>query len=298
MELRQLRYFAILAEELNFSRAAQKLCITQGTLSQQIKQLEWEIGADLFERSSHSVVLTEAGEELLQYAQKTIDAAHECSQVAGDLSKGLRGTLNIGVTHSFKHLLRSTVRDFIRQYPGVKLNICYSTATDLLAMLRERKIDFFVAFKPAAEYADVESVPLFASRLAVIMRRGHPLADMQSLSMEELRRHPIALPAGGLQSRKAFERFVDLDTADLDVRLVINDPNILIELVSATNLLSITSTLAISYRSDLIAIPLQGVERRMLGCVHRLQGAYVKRSAEIFTRMLVASAEVEKIGEV
>lgn len=296
MELRQLKYFTVLAEELSFSRAAQKLFITQGTLSQQIKQLEGEIGADLFERSSHNVALTECGSELLQYARGTLDAAHECIQVAGDLRKGVRGTLNIGVTHSFKYLLRSTVKEFIKQYPGVKMNICYSTATDLLTMLRERKIDFFVAFKPAAQYADIESVPLFSSRLAVIMRRGHPLSDKKSLTMEELRRHPLALPAGELQSRKVFERFVDLDTANMKVSLEINDPNILLEIVSATNLLGITSTLAISYRNDLVAIPLEGAERQMQGCVHRLSGAYVKRSADIFTQMLVESAEIERIG--
>lgn len=296
MELRQLKYFSVLAEELSFSRAAQKLCITQGTLSQQIRQLENEIGTPLFERTSHSVTITEAGMELQQYAQKTMDAAKECMEMAADLRKGVRGTLNIGVTHSFKNLLRSTVRDFIRQYPKVKMNICYSTATELLQMLRERQIDFFVAYKPAAVYADIESVPLFSSRLSVIMRQGHPLADRSSLSMEDLRRQRLALPSGALQARKAFDRFVNLDTEGLDVSLEVNDPNMLLEIVSATNLLTITSTLAISYRSDLTAVPLEGIEREMLGCVHRLQGAYVKRSAAVFTKMLVDSAEVERIG--
>lgn len=295
MELRQLRYFTVLARELNFSRAADKLCITQGTLSQQIRQLESEIGSDLFERTSHSVTLTETGEELLQYAQKTLDAAHECGLVAGDLKKGLRGTLSIGVTHSFKHLLKGTVKEFIRMYPGVKLNICYSTATELLSMLRERAIDCFVAFKPAAKYDDVESVPLFKSRLCAIMRRSHPLAGKPSISMEELRLHPLALPAGGLQSRKVFERFVDLDTQGWNIRLEINDPNILIEVVSATSLLSVTSSLAISYRSDLVAVPIQGVDRQMLGCVHRLKDSYQKRSAALFTQMLVDSTEVERL---
>lgn len=296
MELRQLKYFVVLAEELNFSKAAQRLCITQGTISQQIRQLESEIGTGLFERTSHSVELTEAGAGLLQYAHKTLEAAHETLDVARDLRKGLRGELNIGVTHSFKNLLRSTVREFLRQYPGVKLNICYGTATELLQMLRERRLDFFTAFKPAARYDDVESTPLFESRLAVIMRRAHPLSDRSSLSMDDLRRYRIALPSGALQARKAFDRFVDLDTSGLDVALEINDPNVLIEIVSATDLLSITSTLAINYRSDLIAKPLQGAERQMLGCVHRLADTYKKKSAEIFEQLMIESAEIEKIG--
>lgn len=297
MELRQLRYFVTVGETMSFSKAAQKLCVTQGTLSQQIKQLEGEIGSDLFERTSHKVELTEAGTELMQYARKTLDAAHECTQAAGDLRKGLRGTLHIGLTHSFKNLLKSTVRDFLKTYPDVRLNIHYGTATELLRLLREKKIDFFVAFKPLATHADLESIPLFASRLAVIMRRGHPLADRKSLTMDELRRHRIALPSGVLQSREAFERFVDLDMGGLNVCLEINDPIFLLEVISASNLLTIISTLAISYRSDLTAVPLEGVDGQMLGCVHRLNGAYVKKSAEEFTRMLVASAEIEKIME-
>lgn len=295
MELRQLKYFSVLAEELNFSRAAQKLCITQGTLSQQIRQLENEIGSSLFERTSHNVDITEAGMELKQYAQKTLNAAAECMQMAADLRKGVSGTLRIGVTHSFKYLMRSTVKEFIKQYPGVKMSICYSTATELLTMLQERRIDLFVAYKPAALYAGIESVPLFSSQLNVIMRKNHPLAGQSSLSMETLRHHRLALPAGGLQARKAFERFVNLDTEGLDIRLEVNDPNILLEIVSSTNLLTIASTLAISYRTDLVAVPLEGIKREMLGCVHRLQGAYVKRSAVLFTQMLVASAEVERI---
>lgn len=295
MELRQLRYFTVLARELSFSHASEKLCITQGTLSQQIRQLESEIGKDLFERTSHSVLLTEAGSELLQYAQKTLDAAHECQQVADDLEKGQRGTLSIGVTHSFKYLLRSTVREFLRLYPGVKLNICYSTAPELLTMLRQRKIDFYVAFKPSDVLSDLEYIPLFKSDLSVTMRRGHPLSGRKSISIEDLRAYPLALPAKGLQSRKVLERFVDTDMEGLDVRLEISDPNILIEILSATNLLSITSSLAVSYRSDLTAVPLQGARFQMQGCVIRLEGVYHKRSADAFTGILVDSTEVERM---
>lgn len=296
MELRQLKYFTVVAEELSFSKAAKRLCITQGTLSQQIRQLEGEIGADLFDRDSHNVSLTESGSELVRYAKHTLDSAKECQQVADDLRKGQKGTLNIGVTHSFKYLLRNTIKEYIRRCPDVKLNICYSTATELHQMLQDRNLDFFVAFKPAATYAEVESIPLFASSLSVIMRRDHPLASCKSLTMDELRRHRLALPAAGTQSRKAFERFVDLDTSGLNVSLETNNPNIILEIVSATNLLAITSSLAIGYRDDIVARPIEGISRKMLGCVHRLKNVYQKRSAEIFIQMLQASAEVERIA--
>lgn len=296
MELRQLKYFYFLAEELNFSKAANKLCISQGTLSQQIKQLEYEIGSELFERTSHSVVLTEAGSALVQYAHKALDAAHECKQVAYDLKSGVKGTLNIGITHSFKHLLRNTVKNFIKQYPGIRLNVSYDTATDLLQMLNKRDVDFFIAFNPSYELDDVESIPLFESKLAVIMRREHQLADRQNMTIEELSKHSIVLPAVGLQSRRFIEHIADIDARKLKVAMETNDPNILIEIVSATNLLAITSTLAISYRDDLTSVPLAGIDSTMVGCIHRLKNTYIKKSAEIFCKMLMESAELERIG--
>ena len=85
MELRQLRYFLKAAETLNFSEASKELFITQSTLSQQIRQLERELGVSLFQRNSHEVLLTENGEHLLPYARKTIIDADTCVESMNDL---------------------------------------------------------------------------------------------------------------------------------------------------------------------------------------------------------------------
>lgn len=346
MELRQLRYFVVLANRLNFSQAASDLYITQGTLSQQIRQLEGELGVDLFERSSHSVHLTESGAELLSYAKRTLDSARECTQRVADLKRGLTGTLNIGATHSFARLIRDTIRDFVKKYPGVKINIIYTTAKDLLELLHNRRIDFFISFKSAVEYADLEMVPLFQSRLCAVMSSSHPLTEKTpirvsatglsvgsvstpsyltggrlpgtadglpgpsffsgsasnskklepALTFDDLKPYPIALLASGMQSRKAFERFVDLDTSGLDVKLEMNDPNLMLDILAATNFVSITSSLAINYHPGLVALPLEGIERDMLGCIHRLRGTYVKRSSEVFTKLLLDSAFLASLG--
>ena len=109
MELRQLRSFIKLAEKLNFSAASRELCLTQSTLSQQIKTLEDEFGAMLFIRNSHSVALTEAGMELLPFARKTVADAEECRQRIIDLQEMLVGELNIGVTYSFSPILTEKI---------------------------------------------------------------------------------------------------------------------------------------------------------------------------------------------
>ena len=125
MEIRQLRYFAKVAETLNFSDAAKALYITQSTLSQQIKQLEQELNAPLLLRNSHSVSLTEVGEELLPYALRTLHAADLCVDRIHDLQQLLTGTLNIGVTYTFSPILAETLLVFMKRYPHVRLNIYY-----------------------------------------------------------------------------------------------------------------------------------------------------------------------------
>lgn len=294
MELRQLKYFVTVAKTLNFSEAAKKLFITQGTLSQQVKQLEDELGSQLLSRTSHSVALTEAGEELLPIAKRTLDESENCRRKMSELRGVLTGSLSIGVTHSFSVLLGGAVRDFIKKYPGVKLKIYYKTATELMEMLKDGDLDLFLAFKPAQLSDDIQADTLFSSRLSVVMRKSHPLAVKKIISIEDLKSQGIALPGSGLQARKNFERFVNLDTRDLDVRIELNDPIMILDILQSNDLVSILSSLAIYYRTDLVAVPIEGVAREMEGCVHQMKEGYRKKSASVFIEILQDSALVER----
>lgn len=296
MELRQLKYFVMVAKTLNFSEASRRLFITQGTLSQQIQQLEGEMGARLFDRTRHSVLLTEAGEELLPLAIRTIEDSEICHSRMRDLRGGLGGTLRIGTTQSFSALLTGTVKKFIREYPDVRLKILSETASDLIDMLRAKELDFALAFKPAMAYEDLESTPLFRNSLTAVMRKDHPLASHKFLTLEDLESHRILLPGKGLQARRAFDRFLGLDTRKLNVTVEVNDPNLIMDIIQGTYLIAVISSLASYYRSNLVAIPLEGGNFTMLGCVHRNREGYRKRAADIFIEMLHDSAQIERIG--
>ena len=297
MELRHLKYFVMVAQTLNFSDASKRLYITQGTLSQQIQQLEGEIGAQLFDRTRHSVILTEAGEELLPLAIRTIEDSEICSNRMKDLKGALTGYLRIGTTPSFSSLLTETVKRFIKEHPGVKLKIQSETASDLIDMLRNRELDLGLAFKPAMAYEELESEPLFRNTLSAVMRKDHPLSSHSVLTLEDLESHKILLPGKGLQARRAFDRFLGLDTRKLNVTVEVNDPNLIMDIVQGTNLITVISSLASYYRPNLVAIPLEGGNYSMLGCVHRLKDGYRKRSADIFIEMLRDSAQVERIAK-
>lgn len=297
MELRHLKYFVMVAKTLNFSEAARHLYVTQGTLSQQIQQLEGEIGAQLFDRTRHSVILTEAGEELLPLAIKTIEDSEICSNRMRDLKGALTGTLRIGTTPSFSALLSETVRKFIKEHPGVELKIQSETAAELIDLLRNRELDLALAFKPSMAYDELESEELFRNSLSAVMRSDHPLASHKFLTMEDLESHRIVLPGKGLQARRAFDRYLGLDTRRLDVSLEVNDPNLIMDIVQSTNLITVISSLASYYRTNLVAIPLEGGNYSMVGCVHRHKDGYRKRSADIFIEMLRDSAQIERISK-
>lgn len=297
MELRHLKYFVMVARTLNFSEASRRLYITQGTLSQQIQQLEGEIGAQLFDRTRHSVILTEAGEELLPLAIQTIEYSEICHNRIKDLKGALTGTLRIGTTTSFSALLTDTVRRFVKEHPGVRLTILSESATEIIDMLRDKELDVALAFKPAVAYEELESETLFKNSLSAVMRKDHPMASHKVLTMEDLEKHRIVLPGKSLQARRAFDSYLGLDTRKLNVSVEVNDPNLIMDIVQSTNLISVVSSLASYYRTNLVAIPLEGGNYSIDGCIHRHKEGYRKRSADIFVEMLRDSAQIERISK-
>ena len=286
MELRQLKYFVKTAQTLNFSEAARSLYVSQSTLSQQIKALEDELGTILFQRDSHSASLTQSGSLLLPLAIQTIQDAEACKAQMDDLNEMLTGELNIGVTYSFSHILTETVRNFVKEYPGVKLNIFYRNMEELMEALRHREVDLVLAFKPDQPYNEIESSNLFRDQLSVIMRKDHALAGRESISLEELDRYRLAIPAKGLQARNALEEYICIERSGLNVCLEINEANILLDLVQENNLLTMLSKASIRGRDLLKAVPLDLPDSQMQGCVHTLKRVLHKRSAEVFVKML------------
>lgn len=286
MELRQLKYFVKAAETLNFSEAAKQLAITQSTLSQQIRQLETELDARLFERNSHEVTLTEEGSQLLPAAMSTINAAKTCYEKIQDLKDMISGCLNIGVTYSFSPILTETVLDFMKKYPHVSLNIYYKTMEELMEMLRRREVDFVLAFRPTQTHSDIESHILFDNHLSVITRLGHPLSGKHGISLAELEKWPMALPAKGLQARNAFETLIAGKDHRYRVRIELNEVNILLKLVKNSDMITILSEATIHDTPGVKAIPITADDNSMAGCVHILKNSYHKHSATMFMKML------------
>ncbi len=297
MELHQLKYFVKVAETLNFSEAARSLCITQSTLSQQIRQLEGELDTPLFIRNSHSVALTEAGTELLPFARDTLNAADRCRTRIADLNRLAAGELNIGVTYSFSPMLTETILTFMKMYPKVKLNICYKPMAELMQKLIRREVDFVLAFRPLQPMRGVDSHILFQNTLSAVVADSHPLAALDKVTPAELEQYDLALPSTGLQARNAFEQLAEPYIDRMRIRLELNEVNILLKLVRRSRLVTILAQDTIYNETGLRAIPLDVPGNEMNGCVHTLHDSYYKQSMREFIRLLGESLSVRQRRE-
>lgn len=294
MELRQIRYFLKVAELLNFSEASKALFITQSTLSQQIRQLENEFDTILFERNSHEVSLTEAGQQFMRYARKVMIDVDDCTQKMDDLKNMLTGELNIGVTFTFSPLLTETVLEFMKLYPHVRLNVFYKTMSELMDMLQRREVDFVLAFKPTDRNDKIESHVLFNNHLSVVVSEQHSLAKRKSLTLDDLASYDAAMPARGLQARNSFDDMIHSENSKLKIRVELNDVSILLKLIKQSKLVTILAEATIHDEDGLVAIPLEMTGNDMEGCIHLLKQAYVKNSAREFYRLLSQSRAILK----
>lgn len=296
MELRQLKYFVTAAETLNFSEASKHLCITQSTLSQQIASLEHELDQQLFQRNSHEMLLTEAGETLLPLAQQTLRDAEICNIRVQELSCLVSGELNIGVTYSFSSIAAETIMDFLKQYPNVKMNVYYRTMDALMEELLHHKLDFVLAFRPFRHDHRIESRMLFTSRLAAIVNDNHPLARKKTVTLEELSRYNLALPLHGMQARNAFDKLVEHSNIPLKIKAEMGNIGILFRIIRESNYVTVLSESTLIDESGLVAVPIDEAESEMVGCVHLLKNSYVKHSAREFLQRLVKSLSLYHIS--
>ncbi len=186
MDIRRLRYFLVLADELHFGRAANRLAISQPPLSVSIRQLEETIGAKLFERNHQKVRLTTAGEALVPAAQALIDRMNSTMHQVRDVDKGVTGHLRIGFVGALLHQgLPSLLQNFQQARAGLQLNMLELNTKDQLSELAHGSLD--VGFVHTSRIPDEISSLLFSSEaLVACLPQQHPLADRQTLNLSEL----------------------------------------------------------------------------------------------------------------
>lgn len=285
MEIRQLRYFVGIAETGRFSEASKQLFISQSAVSQQIKLLEEELGAQLFVRGAHSVTLTEAGIELLPIARRVLQGVSACYDKMSDLKGLLCGELNIGLTYSLESYMRETMVNFMKEYPRVTINAHYKNLYELLPKLQSREIDIMLSMMPTSPHDFCDSEWLMNYRLTAIMRKNHPLACHTELNFSDLLPHSIVLPEKGLRDRNAIESYIHAETGKLNIRSYVNDVSALLNLVQDINIITILSENEVNNRPLLRSVPIAELSTPVKVYAHFNRETNRKHSAEVFLQM-------------
>jgi len=189
-EVRQLQYFIAVAEELNFTRAAERLHVVQQSLSAAIAQLEALLGIKLFERTTRSVRLTNAGAAWLPYAREALATADRAAEAARDLAAGRAGRLRVGLAATAAlDLTPRLLRAFAERFPLVELAIEHFDCQDPAGGLRERRSDVAIVRPPlhddGLELVVVGTEPRFA-----VLSADHPLAGRAAVDFAELADEP------------------------------------------------------------------------------------------------------------
>lgn len=192
-EVRLLRYFLAVAKELNFTRAAEQLHVSQPSLSAQIRQLETQLGVPLLRRTTRTVSLTEAGETLLDRGPHALGELQRAWQAARDAGRGTVGTLRLAYTLSTGHDTTPHVIEALqRAHPGIDVITDLMPTPRVVKVVREGQADAGVARTPAPEDG-IRLVPLRRDREGILVSADHPLAAADTVTLRQVAGFPIAL---------------------------------------------------------------------------------------------------------
>lgn len=195
MELRHLRYFVAVADERNFTRAAQRLGITQPSLSSQIRQLETEVGTPLLRRETRGVELTDAGKLMFEEARVILTQVERAKTGVARRARGETGMINIGSAGAtyFHPLIPAIIREFRKEHPDVVLTPEESNTSLLLARLRAGAIDLAFVRPPFSDTHGLRFEPLVKEPILMVVPAAHPLAHSKSAPLSALAQEPIIL---------------------------------------------------------------------------------------------------------
>jgi DNA-binding transcriptional LysR family regulator len=197
MELRHLRYFHAVAEELNFSRAAARVYLSQPALSQQIRKLEEELGVGLFQRTRREVELTEPGRMLLEGTQQALVQIDQSVRTLREMSGAESSRLRVGFPEYVNHTpLAHILQDFQRRSPGVELEqhelLTLQQTSQQISELKRGTLDLGLLLLPVEEEA-LELEHVLRIELIAVLPEDHPLAYRDEIPMRELEEEPLIL---------------------------------------------------------------------------------------------------------
>ena len=297
MDFDQLETFLEVARHASFSRAAEKRFRTQPAISSQIRGIEEEVGAKLFDRSGGKVSLTAAGKAFLKYVEETLDARKAMMVAIAEMERVPRGEIIVGANEgTCLHILPHVFAEFKRQYPDVSVNIKRADYAKVLESIIDNSVDFGVVSLPVSD-TRLTVVLIHRDELVLIAPPSHPLEKMKSATVADASKFPLIVPKAG-HTRDAIEQLfherrlkpnftMELDSSELLKRFVAADVGI--GFISRSNVEEDVRAKA------LVAIPISDAHvRRDLALVFRKDKA-LSRAALAFIDIAVKHKSAQEL---
>lgn len=281
MDVRALRYFTEVVRQQSFTRAAQKLFVTQPTISKMLRQLEEELGCTLLLRDGRRLHLTDSGEAVYQRGLAILQEFHQLEAEIGDINQLKTGELRLGIPPMVGMQIAGSISAFRRRYPGVKLKIAEFGGLTVQQAVLAGSLDIALTALPVDAGLPLNTLPLMHHPLCVLLPRHPEWLDRQQMSLTELAQHPLLIFneefSLNRQLMQAFQRLSLTPT----VAVRSGQWDFLAAMVQAGIGLAILPE-PICQRLDkqsLLWLPLESELKWSLGLIWR-EGSYLSRSAQ------------------
>lgn len=252
MELQQLRYAIAVAEEKNFTRAAERCFVVQSSLSHQIKALEHELGVTLFARSSRRVELTAAGDAFLVHARASLDAAERAASEAAAANGQIRGTLTVGVIPTVTAIdIPAALGQFHRTHPHVRISLRGGGSDEFIDAISAGRMDVAVLGLPdSTPPTGVSTRVLAREQLVAVVSTGHPLAGRRRLRLDDLADDVFVDFPGGTPGRVQSDLAFRAAGVRRDVAFEVMSTDLILDLVRQGLVMAMLSPAVIPNDAD------------------------------------------------
>jgi DNA-binding transcriptional LysR family regulator len=262
MELRQLEYFVAVAEEANFTRAAERVHISQSGVSAQVRHLERELGAELIDRSGRTATLTAAGVAALAPARAALAAAASVRQAVDDVNELLRGQLAVAmVTACTVVPLFDALASFHLAHPSVEITLSEDSSDRMVEQVRAGVVDLALVGCAAAPPTDLESLSIVSEGLVALVPRDHPLAKRRKVALADVAAQPLVCLPPGTGIRAVLDGACAAQGLHPTVRLQASAPDAVIDLARrGLGVAILSESMTAQHEDDLARVRLTGVD--------------------------------------
>ncbi|MFE2018756.1 LysR family transcriptional regulator [Streptomyces sp. NPDC059499] len=262
MELRQLEYLVAVAEEQNFTRAAERVHISQSGISAQIRQLERELGAELFDRSARTVTPTVAGKAALEHARAALAAAGAVGRAVDEVTELIRGRLTVGMVIGCTVTpLFDALASFHTAHPGVEISLLEDSSDRLVDGVRTGAVDLALIGAAATTPDGLEALTIISERLIAAVPAGHPLAKQRRVTLRDLTAYPLVCMPPGTGLRTVLDRACAAQDIRPSIALQASAADAIADLAArGLGVAVLSNSMAASYRDRLTARTIDDVD--------------------------------------